>query len=230
MKRTAARIINKLISPFGLRCVVAPKLSPAPELPDAYLKDARIVPERSAILPHVPKGGVVAEIGVGFGNYSRKILDIVQPSHFVAVDTFGLDRRSWLGRQPYADILGGKSHEDFYRDRFSAEIDKGVVSLKKGFSVDVMEGFPDDQFDMIYIDANHTFESVKADLAVSARKIKDTGWLILNDYTVVDPLLLMPYDIVRAVHEFCLEEGWKIELFALHRFMFCDVALRRLDT
>ncbi len=44
----------------------------------------------------------------------------------------------------------------------------------------------------------------------------------------MDPLLLQPYGIVQAVHEFCREEGWEIRYLALHPYMFCDVALNKL--
>ena len=80
---------------------------------------------------------------------------------------------------------------------------------------------------MIYIDAAHDYQSVMRDLAVANRKLKPSGYIVLNDYTIVDPLLLQHYDIVRAAHEFCLQEDWEIAFLALHPLMFCDVALRK---
>ncbi len=51
---------------------------------------------------------------------------------------------------------------------------------------------------------------------------------MLNDYTLVDPLLLQPYGIIQATHEFCVREGWEIIYLAQHPHMFCDVALRKI--
>jgi hypothetical protein len=60
---------------------------------------------------------------------------------------------------------------------------------------------------------------------VAGRKIRPDGAIVVNDYVMVDPLLLEPYGIVQATHEFCLREGWKFRYLALHPYMFCDVAL-----
>lgn len=222
------RLLNKMVQPFGLVCVEKPHISRLPELDKKFIQNARILSCREAILPRLPQGGVVAEIGVAFGRYSRKILDIMKPSQFVAVDCFGLDQTNWLGRQPYADFLGGMPHEAFYRKQFAAEIESGTVIIKKGFSHEVMETFPDAYFDMIYVDAAHDYASVVKDLDVCGRKIKPTGHILMNDYTLVDPLLLQPYGIVQATHEFCVEQGWEIIYLAQHPYMFCDVALRKL--
>jgi hypothetical protein len=222
------RIGNKLVAPFGLACVEKPKLSPLPKLDAKHLRNARLLSCREDILAQLPQGGVVTEIGVAFGRYTRKILDTLKPSRFVAVDCFGLDHKTWFGRQVYAQFLGGMRHEDFYRQQFSKEIERGIVVIRKGFSHEVMESFPDAYFDMIYVDAAHDYESVARDLQVSGRKIKPTGHIVLNDYTLVDPLLLQPYGIVQATHEFCVREGWEIVFFAQHPYMFCDVALKKL--
>jgi len=92
-----ARILDRLVRPLGLRCVAVPQVLPAPELPDRCLEHARILADRADILRHLPKGGVVAEVGVGFGIYSRKIIEVMQPAQFVGIDTFELDKRSWRG-------------------------------------------------------------------------------------------------------------------------------------
>jgi len=222
------RVLNKLVRPLGLLCVEKPSISPLPRLDEKYLRNARILPSREDILARLPQGGVVAEIGVAFGHYSRKILNTMKPRQFVAVDCFGLDHTTWSGRQVYAKFLGGMRHEDFYRKQFAAEIESGAVVVKKGFSHEVMETFPDAYFDMIYVDAAHDYASVAKDLEVSGRKIKPTGHIVMNDYTLVDPLLLQPYGIVQATHEFCVREGWEIVYLAQHPHMFCDVALKKL--
>jgi hypothetical protein len=215
---------------MGLKCVPIPNIAPALELPDRCLQNARIVAERSDILSLLPKGGAVAEVGVAFGLYSRKIIDRMQPEHFVAIDTFELDQPSWSGRQAYKDVLGNRSHEAFYKETFADEIEAGRLSIKTGFSHEMLDRLPDCHFDMIYIDAAHDYESVRQDLEVAIRKINERGTLILNDYTLFDPLLLQPYGIVHATHELCINEGWEIVYLALHRYMFCDVALRKINS
>lgn len=230
MKELISRVINRAVRPFGLTCVVKPEIRPAPDIPEDSLKNAQIVPDRTDGLYLLPKGGVVAEIGVAFGNFSKEILRVVQPKQFVAVDTFDLDKASWTGRRAYEEKFEGLSHEDYYRRRFHAEISEGQVAVKKGFSSVVMTEFPDKFFDIVYIDAAHDYENVKKDLEIATKKIKDSGAIILNDYTVLDPILLQPYGIVQAVNELCEKGGWEFVYLALHRYMFCDVALRKVPT
>ena len=224
------RIVNKLVQPFSLVCREKPKVTKLTKLDDKYLRNARIVACREDILAKLPQGGVIAEIGVAFGHYSRKMLDILQPKQFIAVDCFGLDETDWLGRNAYSQQLKGMPHETFYRDKFSQVIANGTMVIKKGYSHEVMESFPDNHFDMIYVDAAHDYDSVVKDLSVCGRKIKPTGHIVLNDYTVTDPLLLMPYGIVQATHEFLVREGWEIVYLAQHPYMFCDVALQKLPS
>jgi len=229
LRRTLARGINKLVAPLGLRCIERPQVLPAPELSEAHVRNACLLPNRTDILHQLGRQDVVAEVGVGFGSFSRQIIDIMRPTRFVAIDTFQLDTPSWTGRHGYGDILGDLSHEAFYRQKFQDEVSSGLVDIRRGFSHDELARFEDGYFDMIYIDAAHDYESVKHDLAVANLKTKPEGYIVLNDFTVMDPLLLQHYDITRATQEFCLEHDWEFVCFALHRFMFCDVALRRMN-
>jgi hypothetical protein len=230
MRHLIVRIINRLARPFGMRCVLDEAFSPALELPGRHLINSRIVSERSDILKLLPKGGTVAEVGVAFGRYSRKIIDIMKPKRFVAIDTFQLDAPSLSGHSAYSDVFGELTHEKFYEKEFSAEIQTGRLLVKKGYSSEMLAEFPSGFFDMIYIDAAHDYDSVKKDLELASEKISDGGFLILNDYTILDPLLLQPYGIVQATNEFCISKGWEVVYLALHPYMFCDIALSKIKT
>lgn len=37
----------------------------------------------------------------------------------------------------------------------------------------------------------------------------------------------MPYGIMQAVNEICLEREWEATHFALDGYMYCDIAIRR---
>lgn len=227
-KALITKTLNKLVSPMGLRCVEKPMVLPAPELTEDHVRNARVLPNRTDVLHHLGTQQRVAEVGVGFGAFSRQILRIMKPSKFVAIDTFQLDQPSWTGRHAYREILGDKTHEAYFRELFAHEIAAGQLSICKAFSHEALESFEDGYFDMIYIDAAHDYESVTRDLDVANRKTATDGYIVLNDFTVMDPLLLQHYDITRATQEFCLQHNWEMVCFALHRYMFCDVALRRM--
>jgi hypothetical protein len=222
------RVLNRLVSPLGLKCIEIKEIPPALELPPIHLRNTRVLPKREDVLPLMPKGKVVAEVGVAFGHFSRKMIDIMQPKCFVAIDLFELHKPTWFWGQDYQDQFKGGTHEDYYRRRFEAEIHNGTVVIKKGYSSAIIQEFPDGYFDLIYLDAAHDYDSVSQDLAACKNKINLDGFLILNDYTILDPLIMEPYGIVQATNELCIREGWEIIYFTLHRHMFCDVVLKKL--
>lgn len=203
-------------------------VTPARELTRAHVRSARVVHNRHAILEDLPRHGVVAEVGVAFGDFSHAILRVLQPRRFYAIDLFDLDRYPSAFGVDLRQKFQGRTHEAFVRERFRAEIEAGTLELRKGDSAGEMETFDAGTFDMIYIDASHEYRHVKRDLAVCGRKVKRDGVLVLNDYTMANPSTGQQYGVVQAVHEFCLDEGWEITHLALHPRMFCDVALRKM--
>ena len=203
-------------------------VTPARELTSAHLRHARVVQNRHAILEDLPKHGVVAEVGVAFGDFSQSILRVLEPRLFYGIDLFDLDRHATAFGVDLQQKFQGRTHEQFIRERFRAEIEAGTVLLAKGDSARVMEAFDDAALDVIYIDASHEYQHVKKDLAVCGRKITPTGALVLNDYTMANPSSGQQYGVVQATHEFCLDEGWEITHLALHPRMFCDVVLRKM--
>lgn len=75
---------------------------------------------------------------------------------------------------------------------------------------------------MLYIDADHSYEGVKSDIALAEKKIKPDGLLVFNDYS-----MLKNYGVVHAVNEFIVRSDWKVIGFSLNVGMFSDIALRR---
>jgi hypothetical protein len=82
--------------------------------------------------------------------------------------------------------------------------DKSVF-LHKGKSFDILNGFEDNYFDIIYIDGDHTYEGVKSDLKSSFLKTKNGGFICGHDY------ISSKFEgVVRAVNEFCTEKKLEI--------------------
>jgi Methyltransferase domain len=203
---------------------------PVPPLPAELLEGAMLLPDRGAILPLLPQGGTVAEVGVALGDFSRRLIDTTRPARFVAVDSFRLHELPEFWGRPPAEYFGGKTHGAWYRDRFAPEIDSGRMLVLEGDSAEQMEHLPDASVDILYIDADHTYPAVKRDLDVAVRKIKPDGWLAINDYVLVALLgEAEPYGVIYATNEFMLQHRWAIQYFALQTNMFCDVVLRRAE-
>ncbi len=200
-----------------------------PKLPMRLLANSKILPDRADILPLLPQDAVIVEVGVALGDFSRKILDICKPRKFIAIDLFDLHKLDALWGQPTATLFGDRTHEDFYRDRFAAEFQTGQVELLKADSAIAMETLQDKAVDVFYLDAEHSYTSVKRELNIASRKIRDDGWIVLNDYTPAEAgFTNLPYGVIQACHEFMLEQDWEMTYLALAWVMYCDVVIRKV--
>ena len=83
--------------------------------------------------------------------------------------------------------------------------------------------FRDNELDVIYIDAGHTYDAVKADFLGALRVVKDDGILIFNDYVLrggdVSSELdangnakPVAYGVIPVVHEACAKYGFTATL------------------
>lgn len=204
------------------------KLPPeAAPLPARLLDRARILPDRAAILPLLPKESTFAEVGVGFGDFTAAVIETCRPRHFTAIDYFELHHEKELWGRPPAETFGAGTHREFYEARFAGELAAGTMTILAGQSGDCLEQVPDQSLDVVYLDADHRYEFIKRDIDVAGRKVRDSGWIIVNDYIMVPALEApVPYGVVNATHEFMLRHDWGMQYLALHTRMFCDVVLR----
>lgn len=172
-----------------------------PALPPELMRDCRMFPDRAEMLSALPAGGVVAELGTYIGDFARIIDARTSPRelHLVDIDLTPLDRR---------------------------DLDKPHIAVHRGLTQDVIAGFPDDHFDWIYIDADHSYEGVIRDARASRAKVKPGGYLVFNDFAHIDPSLGR-YGVHTAVVEFAIEAGWPFRFIAYHPQGLFDVALQR---
>ena len=61
-----------------------------------------------------------------------------------------------------------------------------VVSIHRACSAQAVGNFDDHYFDWIYIDGDHSFESVLNDLKLWSPKVKSNGVIALDDYYWMD--------------------------------------------
>lgn len=192
-------------------------------LPPKYLKNCQFTIDRYHALKNLPPNGVIAEIGVLGGDLSDWFLKNLEPSELHLIDLYN------CADFPGRDRFNKKQHENFIFNRFDAEINSGKVKIKKGYSWEVIGTYPNDYFDIIYIDAAHDYKSVKKDLEMSLLKIKAEGFIVMNDYIMYDHLAKSKYGVVEATNEFCLKNEWEFLYFAFHPNLFCDVVLRKIQ-
>ena len=178
-----------------------------PYLSSQHLARCTVVPFRDDIIEHLPRGGRIAELGVQTGEFSRFILETCAPTELHLID---VDLTKWS-----------------VADKFARDIAEGRVTLHEADSADTIASFPDGYFDFIYGDADHSYEGVARDIAAAKSKVGPNGYLVFNDYTFWSPTECMPYGIVQAVNELCLDEDWEFAYLALGNFGYMDVAVRR---
>ena len=180
-----------------------------------------------SILPLLPRGAVFAEAGVGLGDFSQAVLSICQPALFLAIDRFDLHELPELWGQPIGRLFGGRSHGDAYRTCFEDEVGSGRLRILAGDSRDRLAELRDGSVDVTYIDADHREQAVRRNLAAARPKLRDGGWIIVNDYLMVAALGDdIPNGVVNATNAFMIEHQRGARYFALQTRMFCDVALR----
>ncbi|MBO0727624.1 MAG: class I SAM-dependent methyltransferase [Acidimicrobiaceae bacterium] len=222
-------------SPFGTtepETSTDPEASPFdrrdwPALHPEHVPAARLFADRKSMIASLGAGRcrTVVEVGVGFGDFSAFILENLAPTKFVAIDLWEWHHVETVWGRPTKSIFGDLSHIEYYRKRFAPYGD--TVAVEEGVSWDVLGRYPDEYFDLIYVDAGHDYESVKRDAEQSVRKVKADGLLIFNDYTLFDNFNHGPYGIVQAVNELVVHSDWKVVGFSLEPNMFCDIALSR---
>ena len=178
-----------------------------PKLMPRHVADCRVLANRKLMIREcLPKHGVVAEVGTFRGRNARTILDGAQPRELHLID---LD----FSRLQYALI--------------ESAVQDGTARLHENDSSSVLASFPDEYFDWIYIDGDHTYGGVKRDIEQAKRTVKPDGLLVFNDYTFFSHHELSGYGVIHAVNELCLAEDWALRYFALQPGMYCDVAIAR---
>jgi SAM-dependent methyltransferase len=179
------------------------------------LNDITVLPDRDEWLRQVPPGGTIVEVGVGFGDFTRRILDLARPAQLVAVDLFSLHTKPRFTSGPGRHVFGGSTHEAWFRNTFRTEIDAGRLEIVPGRSDRALDAYGDGTFDLVYLDADHTYAAVCRDLAAVHGKVRPGGLLACDDYERADPFGRTRYGVKQAVHEFCLRHRWPIASLTL---------------
>ena len=197
-----------------------------PVLSTRNLRNARLFANRVDTIEglSIRRRGFVAEIGVWRADFSKVLIDKLQPTRFVAFDIFtGHHYKNW-NNQTGHQLFDGLTHRQYYEREMKPFAD--VVTIVEGDSKQTLATYTDASFDLVYVDGDHLYESVKADAELATRMVKDTGFLIFNDYILLDESH-GPYGVVPVVNELVVNQGWAIVGYSLDFHLYCDIALQR---
>lgn len=152
-----------------------------------------IADSRTTMLKILPRGGTVVEVGVWRGEYSAELLERLAPARLILIDTW----------EDYQGHSGEAAHRAV-RERFAGD---QRVELRRGRSVDELRAMPPASCDLVYIDADHSFAAVLADLEAALPAVRSGGWIAGHDYNACED-----YGVVRAVAVFCDRHRLAIDL------------------
>lgn len=184
----------------------------SPKLENCHVKNCCLVESRVKLLELLPKNSVVAEVGTQYGRFAEKILTIAKPKKLHLIDgTFD----------------GFHAELDRRQNSFHEAIANETIEFHEGDSSTILSNFPDNYFDWLYIDADHTYEGVCKDIQQGHPKIKSGGLMVFNDYTNWSVCEIMPYGVAKAVNEFCIANNWEIVFLALQPFGYHDIAIKK---
>lgn len=158
---------------------------------------------REELLTIIPKNTVGAEIGVFEGEFSKLILETVQPQKFYMVDLFtgSMVSGDKNGHNPRTISLD----ESFNRLKEQYK-SNDIVNIYKGKSIDFYKEIEDNSLDFIYIDGDHGYEGAKIDLQNAFYKVKNGGLICGHDYN--PPFL----GVMDAVDEFTSQYGFELKI------------------
>jgi hypothetical protein len=89
----------------------------------------------------------------------------------------------WQDYDDYSEYQGlQNSIYDAFLKNLVANPFRSRIVIHRGFSHQFILTFPDEHFDIIYIDGNHEPDYVMEDAVLSFRKLKKEGYLIFDDY------------------------------------------------
>lgn len=187
---------------------------PRHELSTEAIQSCRLLPSRFSLIELLPKHSVIAEVGVDEGEFTEELLRVVNPRKLHLID-------AWAGGR-YPDQLAG-----IVAARFKDQIARGVVEINRGFSDEVLATFPDEYFDWLYVDTNHSFETTRKELAVAAKKVKEGGIIAGHDFLTYDFAGGCMYGVVEAVHEFVCLNDWEFVYLTSESNRYISYAIRQ---
>lgn len=186
------------------RLVLKPVPPPAPAIPQAQLDGCAVLSDRIEMLRRLPKGGRICELGTFEGGFARMILDIVAPDELHLVDV-AFDRCR-------PDVLADPA-----------------VRRHQTMTTTFLRDAAPNSFNWIYVDADHAYDAVVADIAAAKTRVKPGGLLIFNDFGRIVRPGFGTFGVHQAVCEFAASDGWPLAYFCLAGEALYDVALRRPD-
>lgn len=149
------------------------------------------------------------EVGTERGEYAQTLIDHNSMLQLTCVDP-------WLAYKHYRDHVTQSKIDGFYDEVVERFKYKARVHLVRELSTVGARDFKDESLDFVYLDGNHRYEYVVADLAAWHPKLRVGGIMCGHDYTRRQTPSYYWCHVPEALNGWCL--SWEIApLFVLGR-------------
>jgi hypothetical protein len=167
------------------------------------------ISSREDMLKIIQPNGNGIEIGVSKGEFSLIILENCPNLNLYLLDCWDTQPTEIYEDDPKYQNIGVQIHN------FSETIKRisphfRRVNIIKAYSEEFADLFPDNSFDFIYIDANHSYEAVKFDINKWYPKLRIEGLFAGHDYVDIYENKKQKFGVKQAVDEFGKENDLKI--------------------
>jgi hypothetical protein len=162
-------------------------------------------------LPHVLNArgllGVGVEVGVMRGEYSEMLLRSWRGRRLISVDSWPVP----VAADPDDPLVGTAAQERYIAEAHRRLAPFGTRSeIRRADSLAAAAATEPGSLDFVYIDADHEYESVRADIEAWQDRIRPGGVLCGHDYYDGWRDNAM-YGVARAVDEFCAARGLQVK-------------------
>jgi predicted O-methyltransferase YrrM len=167
------------------------EIASVPQLRRDHLQN--FLPDLLTFLDLPPRERSVADVGVLAGDSSVEIRTRNQPRRLLLLDSFVVkgDRLALIS------------------ERFKNQIQDGRVVFREGHSWDELAELEDRSLDWIYIDADHDDGSALRDLEAARSKVKDSGFIVMNDSALYELTQGVPFRVIDATRKSYLKHTFK---------------------
>ena len=147
---------------------------------------------------------VIAEIGVRKGYNFWKMIKH-GPKLAVAVDSWTED-----GVRSRNDVASSQESLDGQYQRVVERYGQlPFVKIYREYSFEAVKRFPDNYFDLVYIDGDHSYEGCLRDIKDWYPKVKSGKFLVGDDYRVLTNRQGVKFGVIEAVNEFTKKKKLK---------------------
>ena len=168
------------------------------QLPGGWFTDSDIKTYQD-LIKKIPNGGKMLELGTWKGRSLCSVADLIKEKN---IEVWALD--SFEGTTSEGDAHKEAKEIDLKQELTNNLTEFGIIDqvhIVKGMTDDMVGSFEDNQFDMIFVDADHTCKAVYHDLLNYYPKLKEGGTMSGHDWSWSSVRMALKYSMAPAAND-----------------------------